>query len=158
MPVTTSEEAKKLIKEWMVTRSLPTKEADRKDTIFQIESLTPNNIAFVVAQPKMFPRSVFVIAKIEVHAVHLKALGLMDPKKRAEFIWEMKRELVTLPPAFMFQSKDDPETKPEAIQFIKEISFDELTEGKLIDAMDQTCRGIILVTWMFAKAFGTVEA
>jgi hypothetical protein len=58
----------------------------------------------------------------------------------------------------MFQSKGDPETMPEAIQFMKEISFDELTDGRLIEAMEQTCRGIILVTWIFVKAFGTVEA
>lgn len=157
MPVKTSEEAKKLIEEWMISRSLPIKEADRKDTIFQIESQTPNNIAFVVTQPRNFPRSIFVITKIEVHPVHLKALGSMNSKVRAEFIWELKKELVTLPPAFMFQSKSDPETMPEAIQFMKEISFDELTEGRLIEAMEQTCRGIILVTWIFVKAFGTVE-
>jgi hypothetical protein len=95
MPVKTSEEAKKLIEEWMISRGLSAKAVARKDTIFQIESQTPNDIIFVVTQPMMFLRSVFVITKVEVHAAHLKALGSMNSKKRAEFVWKLKKELVT---------------------------------------------------------------
>lgn len=91
MPVKTSDEAKKLIEEWMISRGLPAKEVDRKDAVFQIESQTPIDIAFVVTQPRKFPRSVFVITKVDVHPVHLKALDSMNLEERTEFIWELKK-------------------------------------------------------------------
>ena len=40
---------------------------------------------------------------------------------------------------------------------MKEISFDELTEGRLIEAMDQTCRGVIMTVWIFLNELGAVE-
>jgi hypothetical protein len=157
MPVKTSEEARRLISEWLTSRSFPINEVEHKGTIFQIESQTPSNIAFAMTQPESYRRSVFVITRVNIHEAHLKAFCSMDSKTHAEFIWELKNRLVILPPSFMFQSKSDPENIPEAIQFMKEISFDELTEGRLIEAMEQTCRGIVLVTWTFQKAFGPVE-
>ena len=157
MPVKTSKEAKRLIEKWMISRGLPANEANCEDTVFQIDSKTPIDIAFAVIQPSKLPRSVFVITKIEVHPAHLEVLKSMSSEKRIEFMWELKKELVTIPPAFLCQPTGGPEVVPESIQFMKEISFDELTEGRLIDAMDQTCRGVILTAWMFSKAFGIAE-
>lgn len=158
MPVRTSDEAKAMIEEWLISRALPAKDVNREGTTFQIESRTETNIAFAIMKPERFQRSVFVATKIEVHAEHFKALCSMNLKEQNGFLWELKKELLVLPPTFMFQSKSDQYSVPESIQFTKEISFDELTEGRLVDAMDQTCRGVILVTWIFLKTFGPAGA
>ncbi|HOE46417.1 MAG TPA: DUF2299 family protein [Methanothrix soehngenii] len=154
----TSEEAKRLIKEWMVSRGLPAKEVDQKNTVFQIESKTPTDIVLVAIQSSTLPRSVFIITKIDIHPAHLEALKSVNPERRTQFLWELKKELASIPPAFLCQPIGSIDTVPESIQFMKEISFDELTEGRLIEAMDQTCRGIILTAWIFLKEFGAVEA
>lgn len=157
MSVRTSEEAKKFIEEWLLSRGLPAKEVNREGTVFQIDSKAPIDIAFAAIQPINLPRSVFIITKVDVDSAHLKALKSRSLKKRIRFIWSLKKELVTIPPAFLCQPTGGPEVIPESIQFMKEISFDELTEGRLVEAMDQTCRGVILTAWIFLNELGAVE-
>jgi len=70
---------------------------------------------------------------------------------------ELKKGTHDHPPAFLFRPTGGPEVIPESIQFMKEISFDELTEGRLIEAMDQTCRGVIMTVWIFLNELGAVE-
>lgn len=64
MPVKTSEEARKLISEWLASRSFPVNEVEHKGTIFQIESQTSSNIAFAITQPENYPRSIFAITSV----------------------------------------------------------------------------------------------
>lgn len=158
MPVKTTEEAKNLINRWLISRGLTPKEAVYTNATFQIESKTPTGIGFAIIQPVNLSRSVFVTTKVDVDPMHSKALKLMSPEERIGFVWKLKRELLAIPPGFLCQPTGGPEVAPESIQFMKEISFDELTEGRLIEAMDQTCRGVILTAWMFLEKFGPVEA
>ena len=112
MPVKTSEEAKNLIEEWLVSRGFPAKEVDREGTVFQIESKTPIDIAFTVIQPINLLRSVFIITKVDVDSAHLKALKSRSLKKRIEFIWSLKKELMTIPRHFCFDQRAGQKSYP----------------------------------------------
>jgi hypothetical protein len=46
---------------------------------------------------------------------------------------------------------------PEWIFFIKEISYDELTEGRLIESVDQVSRAVLLAASILFEQFGLGE-
>jgi hypothetical protein len=45
-------------------------------------------------------------------------------------------------------------SNPQKMQFAKEISFDELTEGRLNEALDAVCRSTIWTIWTMIRKFG----
>jgi hypothetical protein len=153
MPVKTTEEASNLVKVWMEDRGFLTKETSYDSVHFQYEGHTENGISFSIAQPKRFKRIVLVISKLEFHPKHLESLKALDQTERDNFLWEIREKLVLSPPTFSFDQSDI----PTWIQFAKEISFDELTEGRLMDSLDNIVRGVILVSWMFGRKFGQPE-
>ncbi|MDP0941403.1 DUF2299 family protein, partial [Klebsiella quasipneumoniae] len=85
-----------------------------------------------IIQPAGLERSLILVSKIEIHPQHLEKLQSMSSVERDEFLWNLKRDLMFAPPVFQTHPLEDPD-HPTAIEFIKEISFDELTEGRLID-------------------------
>ena len=150
MPVNTIEEAEILIEKWMKGR-FPQKEAPVSDlNNFQYISETSQGIGFSVIQPKALHDFVVVVAIIALDPYQLKKLESLDPKKRDDFIWDLKKELLFWPPHFKF---DNP-TIPQSIQFHTELSFDELTIGRLHDALNQITRCMIWIAWSLGREFG----
>jgi hypothetical protein len=148
------DEVKRKVDEWMKGRGIFIREIESDETHFQFEGRTETKIGITIAQPKKLHKSVVVISKLELHPKHLETLSRLNPKKKAEFIWDLKRDLIFAPATFiMEQSGED----LKSIQFTKEISFDELTEGRLIEAVDNVCRPLIWTAWVFVRRFGQPE-
>ena len=151
MPVEDTEEAKRKIDEWMKGRKIFIREKESDEAHFQFEGLTETQIGITIAQPKKLFRSIVVISKLELHPKHQEALNRLNSKRKAEFIWDLKKDLIFAPATFIMEPSGE---DLKSIQFMKEISFDELTEGRLIEAMDNVCRCLICVAWALVRKFG----
>jgi hypothetical protein len=152
MPVETIDDAKKLVERWVNDRGYPISAIPTSDDYsFQFGRISNLGIGFVVVQPKNIKRVVVVATRVAFDQFHIKALE--NASDHDEFLWNLKKELVFVSPAFSF---DNPKT-PTAIEFSKEISFDELTEGRLHEAVDLTVRCVLWVAWLFNEKFGSSE-
>jgi len=152
MPIETIEAAKELVERWVNDRGYPISAIPASDDYsFQFGRISNLGIGFVVVQPKNIKRVVVVATRVAFDPFHLKALE--SASDRDDFLWNLKERLVFVSPAFSF---DNPKT-PTVIEFSKEISFDELTEGRLQEAVDLTVRCVLWVSWLFIQRFGSSE-
>jgi hypothetical protein len=152
MPVKTVEGAKGAVKRWLKDRAY-LRDDDTplpKDLHFRFKGDLSKGIGFNILQPKNLLRSVVIVAQLGFDKVHLDGLNSMNEKERDNLLWDLRRDFIFVSPSFVF---DDP-SKPSSIQFSKEISYDELTEGKLQDTLEQITRCMIWVSWVFNKEFG----
>ncbi|AET65317.1 hypothetical protein Mhar_1961 [Methanothrix harundinacea 6Ac] len=153
MPVETIEEARTLIHNWMADRGYFIKEGDFIGYRFEFIGKFGNDTHFSIIQPESLPRAVVVVSNVSVSAAHYDALSSMELKDREEFIWDLKREFIFLPSSFTFDPSFEQLGIPKSIQFSKEISYDELTEGRLHEAVDYNSRCVLWVIWVFGKMF-----
>jgi hypothetical protein len=141
----------KMVYDWMKSRNLFVKPLKSDDAIFQFEGITETQIGFMITQPKKLPRSIVLIANLEILPVHLEAMAKLAPQERSNFLWNLKKDLIFAPATFSMSPNLN---SPKTIQFAKEVSFDELTEGRLIEAMDAVCRCTIWTIWTIIRNFG----
>lgn len=154
MPVDTMDEARKLVEKWMDGRYLkkdfPFSDMDN----FSYASETALGIGFSIHQPKNHADFVVVRARILFDPDHIEKIRSLAAKDRDDFLWSLKEKLLFWPPHFEFELDDT--NLPKAIKFFSEISFDELTIGKLQDAINQITRCLLWVAWSLAHTF-TIE-
>jgi len=152
MPVNTAEEARLFINKWFNDRGYENKSTSNHENVeFQFSGVSDSGIGFTVIKTKRLPRVVVVATRITAIQFHIDALKSLSNEDLEAFLWELKRDLLMVSPNFRF---DNP-VIPSTMDFTKEISFDELTEGKLHDAVDQTIRCILYVAWMFNHKLGS---
>ena len=151
MPVETLDDAKALIETWVNDRGFPISTIPVSDKFnFQFGGISSLGIGFAIIQPKDLKRAIAVVTRIEFDPVHIKVLESLDQNDRDEFLWNLKKDLLFNPPAFFFS---DP-NHPKFIEFLMHVSFDEITEGRLQNAMDQTVRSVLFVAWSLSRRFG----
>lgn len=150
MPVETPEEASKFVRRWMNDRRVFQCDASdkSKEAFFSYEGASGNGINFAIQQPKNMVRVVGVTTKILFDQQQLNDLG---PEKCDKFFKNLGKSLLFVNPTFTPGPKLE---TPEWLLFIKEISYDELTEGRLIDAVDQVCRAVIFASSLIIDELG----
>ncbi len=154
MPVETSEEAAVFVKRWMNDRKVFKSDGSdkSKDTLyFSYEGASSIGINFSIQQPKNIVRVVGIVATIVFDSKQLEALTDLGAQGSDDFIKRLNDRLLFVNPTFVLGPKPE---KPEWIMFIKEISYDELTEGRLIDAVDQVNRAVIFASSIIVDELG----
>lgn len=154
MPVKNPEEAKEFVKRWMNDRKVFKSDASdkSKDTAyFSYEGASDTGINFAIQQPKNIMRVVGIVARIIFDPQQLKVLADLDAQKRDDFIKKLSNGLLFVNPTFVLGPKPE---NPEWVLFVKEISYDELTEGRLIDAVDQVNRAVIFASSLIVDKLG----
>lgn len=154
MPVDDVGEVKRKVGEWMEGRGLSPQQVDSEDNDFQFNGKTEMQIGITILHPKKLFRSILVVSRIELHPAHKALLNELPPDEKADFIWNLKKDLIFAPVAFRMEPSGN---EINSIQFTDEISFDEFTEGKLIKAIDNVCKPLIWTAWVFMKRFGQPE-
>lgn len=154
MPVNTPEEAKAFVKRWMDDRRVfRTDASDKsKDAYFSYEGISDSGINFAIQQPRNMTRVVGVTSKILFDKGQLENLS---EEKRNNFLNDLCKKLLFVNPAWTPGPKLE---KPEWVLFIKEISYDELTEGRLINAVDQVSRTVIFASSLIIDELGEPKA
>ena len=130
-----------------------------EDLSFMLQGKASNEMPFLVIQPKKAENLVVAIANVRITESSFDSLKEMTKEGRDEFLWNLKRELMFAPPNFSFDPSYEETGIPKGIQFSKEVYYDELTEGRLAEAVDYAIRSALWVVWTFRKEFGApVEA
>lgn len=154
MLVKNPDEAKEFIKKWMNDRHVFSDDISDKnrDTVyFSYEGTSDIGVRFSIQQPKNMVRVVGITSKILLDAQQLKVLADLDGQKRNDFLKKLGSRLLFVNPTYVLGPKPE---NPEWLLFIKEVSYDELTEGRLIDAVDQVNRAVIFASSMIIDALG----
>jgi hypothetical protein len=160
MPVETPEDAKSLIRGWITDRAFfdnaSNIEVDPvpKGLLFQFNGKAPTTVPYTIIQPDILKRTIVVLANVKITQPRIDSLNSMKKEDRDKFLWNLQKDLIFAPPSFSFDPSFDKTGIPEGIQFVKEVSYDELTEGKLAEAADYVCRCVLWVIWVFQKEFG----
>ena len=118
---------------------------------FRYDGRTVTGIGFSIVQPKAAPRTVLALSRVEIAPNHFGALKSMKTRRFEDFLLDLRKELVLAPAMFLLIP---PQGVPQSVQFAKEVSFDELTEGKLIEAVNNIVKCTILLILLFNKKFG----
>jgi hypothetical protein len=155
MPVETPEEAAAFVKRWMNDRRLFNKESTNDTVYFSYDGTCNTGVNISIQQPKDVVRAVGVTAKMLIPPYHLKILSVLDRLKRSEFFRNLNQNLMFIPPAFAIGPNME---NPEWVFFIKEISYDELTEGRLIESVDQVSRAVLWAASILFEQFGFGES
>jgi len=157
MLIETPENAAEFVKRWMNDRKVFKNDASDKSketAYFSYEGASNIGINFTIQQPKNIVRVVGIATKIALDTKQLGALADLG-EKRDDFIKKLGDRLLFVNPTFVLGPKPE---KTEWILFIKEISYDELTEGRLIDGVDQVNRAVILASSIITDDLGEPSA
>lgn len=154
MPVNTVDEARLFIERWFNDRGYDNSATSISENLeFQFNGVSDTGIGFTIIKPAKLPRAIVVATRIKAIQFHVDMLKSLSGEDLENFLWELKRGLLLTPPNFRF---DNPAI-PTTMDFTKEISFDELTEGRLHDAVDQTIRCILYTAWLFNYKLGSPQ-
>jgi len=156
MAVGTPEDASSLIKRWLVDRGYFVEEEKREEAHFQYAARSSIGMNFVVVQPKGLTRSVLVAARLTLHPDHLRALEAMKPSERHELLMEIRYGLLFSPAAFRTEPPENELVR--SFVFEAEITYDELTEGSLLRAMNDVQRGLLYVVWKLTDTLGEARS
>jgi hypothetical protein len=154
MSVNTPEEAKEFVRRWMVDRGVFRSDISdkNKDTVhFSYEGTCNTGVNFSIQQPTDMTRVVGVTTRLLFDPHHLKVLVDFGQQRRNDFLKKLSGRLLFARPSFVFGPKPE---SPEWIFFLKEISYDELTEGRLIEAVDQISRAVIWASSIIVGELG----
>ncbi len=125
-----------------------------EDLYFILQGMTHNGMPFLIAQPKKLERAIVAIANVRVTESSFASLSAMTEKEHDEFLWNLKKELMFAPPTFSFDPSFEETGIPKGFQFSKEVYYDELTEGRLAEAVNYAVRSALWVVWTFRRKFG----
>jgi hypothetical protein len=154
--INTVDEAKSLAQTWMQNRGFFSKEIIPcpDELNFMLEGMVPTGIPFLIIQSKHLKSMVTVIANVRITESSFASLNALGKDERDEFLWNLKRELIFAPPMFAFDPTFEKTGVPKAIQFSKDLYYDELTEGRLAEAVNYATRSSLWVVWTFRRKFG----
>jgi hypothetical protein len=81
----------------------------------------------------------------------------MKKEDRDNLLWALQKEIVFASPAYSFNPEYKIDGTFKGIQFMKDISYDELTEGRLGDAVSNVTKCVLWVIWTFRRQFGHLK-
>ena len=154
MPVETPQEASEFVRKWMEDYTVFKSDNSSDDAYFNYDGNVAGEFDFSIQQPKEMTRVVGVVSRMDFVPEHLEKLRAFDIDKRKKFIRDIEDHLVLMSPNFAFEPKSE---NPEWILFVKEITYDELTEGRLNAAVNQICRNIIFTSSRFIDEFREIK-
>jgi hypothetical protein len=152
MSIVSTDDAESFIKIWMNDRGYSADELKPEGLAFQLNGKFETGVTFSIIQPLTLKRAVVVVAQIDFHPFHLAAIKSLKSEDLGKFLGGLQRDLFFVIPSFKFIPTGA--SIPSAIQFNKQISYDQLTEGKLYDMVEYTCRCVLWVAWVLTGKFG----
>lgn len=161
MAVENTNEARELIQGWMDERGFfdaalsPTPIPE--GFLFIIGGKATNGLPFSVLQPNELKETVIVIANVALGKEHFDAFNELNAKNRDTLLWDLQRDIMLASPTYSFNPEFQTDGIFKGFQFTKEISYDELTKGKLSDAVIDVTKCVIWVIGTFRRAFGPLK-
>jgi len=154
MPVKTPEEAASFVRKWMEDRKFFKNDMHKDSALFSYEGISAIGVAFAIQQPNDLVRVIGVTVRLLLDPKQQKALAGLEAKERDNFLKELRSRLLLLDPTYVLGPRED---LIEWVLLVKEISYDELTEGRLLDAVDKMNRAVIFASSLITEKLGEPE-
>jgi hypothetical protein len=134
---------------------LPEEEVDPQ-AYFNISSRI-GNMGCNIVQDTHHIDSFFVGANLVLDKEQLALLREMGDKKRQGFFWDLRMSLLKNNEIGDFQIKPNPPEDTQSV-FIssKRVYYDDLTKGRLINAINVVLRACMMVIWMLQQYAGII--
>ncbi len=159
MSIGSSTEEKDFAQKWMTDMGYFGREIDPcpDGFNFMLEGTAPNKIPFLIIQSKESENILIVLATVRVTDSSFNSLSALSKGDRDEFLWNLQKDLLSLPPTLSFDPTFDETGIPKGMQFSQEIQFEDLTRGMLSESIKYTTRCALWVVWSFKRRFGANE-
>jgi len=154
MEITTAEQAKSVIKQWLDENHHQAKELTDENVSFHYEIDYPLGSMKKqrVLQPKEFPGLVVLLNGVQVATEHHEKLKELSEEEREDFYGTIRSDLLFLNNSYDMNVDDDGVAKQ--IQFSYEFYFDGLTKTKLFEGLLLNHRTLIYIVSKFNEKFG----
>lgn len=154
MTITTAEEAKTSVKQWLEENHHKLNEMtdDKVNFHFEVDYPVGSLKRQRVLQPKDFPGLVVLLNGVSVAKEHVEKLKELSQEERESFYAEIRNDLI-----FNRNSYDiniDEEGVAQQIQFSFEFYLDSLTKTKLFEGLLLNHRTLIYIVSKFNDRFG----
>lgn len=153
MPSEDTYNVRQMIKKWMEDSGVFEDELETEDELFHFHGNGEFGVGYCVMQPDKTKKTIGIVSGSSDIEDHKMALENLDAKEREQFFMDIKQELLSMAVWFSFEPKDD----PDSIMIVKELSVDEITEARLMEATNLICRAVAIVRLMFRRKFGELE-
>ena len=158
MAVENTAKAEELVRDWLNSRGFYDPAASPvtipEEFHFIIAGKADNEISFFVIQPKKLDGIIAVLSNVKLGEKHFEAFTKLDDKGREELLWNLQLGIIFAPTAYAF----NPDIKDgilKAIQFTKEIYYEDLTRGKLGEAVLDVTKCALWTVLFFRQRFGS---
>ncbi|MFX1475109.1 MAG: DUF2299 domain-containing protein [Promethearchaeota archaeon] len=144
---------KQTVYSWLAEEGMFRKEVDDPKATFHFSANYPVGSPYQVEliKPRDMKDGLLVVAILRVAPQHRQKLTKMSPEKRKDLIFGLKMRLLQQRPGFSVKERDG---AWDAAQFQVRLLYDTLSKTRLIEAIDDVFRCMLVVIWTFANAFG----
>ncbi len=151
--IKTSKEAQQSIKKWLEEEKIPVQNIEDADSTFHYEVDFPvgRNMKMRIFQPKDNDGRVLTFLGMRLAPELLKRLDELPPAEKSEFLWDLRFQLLFLENSFNMKPSAE---KPERIEFMQRIFYEDLTKSSLFKALELNHKAALSVGWAFQRKFG----
>lgn len=154
MEITTPEQAKEIIKKWLVENHHSVVEVKDENVTFHFEIDYPLGSLKRqrVLQPKDYPGLIVLLNGVAIANEHLELLKNLSEEERDKFYAEVRKDLLFLDNSYDMNLDDEGVVKQ--VQFSFEFYFDGLTKTKLYEGLLVNHRTLLYIVTKFNEKFG----
>jgi hypothetical protein len=144
---------KQTVYNWLAEEGMFRKDVDDPKAKFHFSANYPVGSPYQVEiiKPRDMKDGLLVVAVLRVAPQHRQKLTKMAPDKRRDLIFNLKIQLLQRRPGFSVKERDG---AWDAAQFQVRLLYDTLNKTRLLEAIDDVFRCMLVVIWTFANAFG----
>ena len=154
MEITTPEQAKDLIKNWLVENHHSVVEVKDENVSFHFEIDYPLGSLKRqrVLQPKDYPGLIVLLNGVAIANEHLEQLKALNEEQRDKFYAEIRKDLLFLDNSYDMNL--DEEGIVKQVQFSYEFYYDGLSKTKLYEGLLVNHRTLLYIVTKFNEKFG----
>jgi len=142
---------KNMIEKWTNEEGIFKEEKfnDKADFHFIVEYPATRHVNII--QPKEKDDCILVLSGINLDDEFLKRLNKLGKKEKNAFMWDLRFGLLFREGQFNITPNVE---EIKRIQFTRQIYYDEMTKGKLMDVLNDNFKSFLFVIWKFQQKFG----
>ncbi len=145
------EKIKDMIEKWTNEEGIFKEEKFNDMAYFHFIVEYPEKRHVNIFQPKERNDSILILSGINLDEEFMKRLNKLDKKERQDFMWDLRLGLLFRDDQFRIVPDVE---RIQRIQFTRPIYYDELTKGKLMNALNDNFKSFLFVMWKFQQKFG----
>lgn len=154
MEITTPEQAKEIIKNWLVENHHSVVEVKDENVSFHFEIDYPLGSLKRqrVLQPKDYPGLIVLLNGVAIANEHHEQIKALSEEQRDKFYAEIRKDLLFLDNSYDMNL--DEEGVVKQVQFSYEFYYDGLTKTKLYEGLLVNHRTLLYIVTKFNERFG----